>query len=88
MEAAEFESLSKKVEHAVSLIEALKQERDGLKAELLSVRERAESLHNELSVKTGELEHLQLELNRKSENISLAGEHVRDLVSRLEAALA
>jgi uncharacterized coiled-coil DUF342 family protein len=88
MEAAEFESLSKKVEHAVSLIETLKQERDGLKAELRGAQERAESLHEELSVKNGELENLRQELSRKSENISQAGEHVRNLVSRLEAALA
>jgi len=60
METGEFDSLSKKVEQAVSLIEDLKRERDGLKAELRSVQERTAQV----------------------------GEHVRDLVSRLEAALA
>jgi uncharacterized coiled-coil DUF342 family protein len=88
MEAGEFESLSSKVEHAVSLIEDLKRERDGLKAELRGAQERAESLHHDLSAKSGELESVKQELNRKAENISMAGERVRDLVSRLEAALA
>ena len=60
MEMAEFESLSKKVEQAVSLIEELRRERDSLKAELRSVQERTAQV----------------------------GEHVRDLVSRLESALA
>ena len=74
MEAGEFESLSKKVEQAVSLIEDLKRERDDLKVELAG--------------KSEEIDALRLELNRKTENMSRAGEHVRDLVSRLEAALA
>ena len=74
MEAGEFESLSKKVEQAVSLIEDLKRERDHLRVELAG--------------KSEEIDALRLELNRKTENISRAGEHVRDLVSRLEAALA
>jgi chromosome segregation ATPase len=74
MEAGEFESLSKKVEQAVSLIEDLKRERDDLKVELAG--------------KSGEIDALRQELNRKTENMSRAGEHVRDLVSRLEAALA
>lgn len=74
MEAGEFESLSKKVEQAVSLIEDLKRERDDLKMELAG--------------KSEEIDALRLELNRKTENISRAGEHMRDLVSRLEAALA
>ena len=74
MEAEEFESLSKKVEQAVSLIEDLKRERDDLKVELAG--------------KSEEIDALRLELNRKTENMSRAGEYVRDLVSRLEAALA
>ena len=74
MEAGEFEFLTKKVEQAVSLIEDLKQERDGLKVELAGKNEEIGALRQELS--------------RKAENISMAGERVRDLVSRLEAALA
>jgi hypothetical protein len=42
----------------------------------------------ELAGKSEEIDALRLELNRKTENMSRAGEHVRDLVSRLEAALA
>ena len=56
----EFESLSKKIEEAVSLIEELKSERDALRREL----------------------------SQKSENMAQAGDRVRDLVSRLETALA
>ena len=39
MDAGEFESLAQKVEQAVSLIEDLKRERDGLRSELQGVRE-------------------------------------------------
>ncbi len=60
MEMSEFESLSKKVEQAVALIEDLKRERDALREEL----------------------------SQRSENLSKAGDRVRDLVSRLETALA
>ena len=60
METGEFESLSKKVEQAVSLIEDLRRERDSLKAELRTAQERKTQV----------------------------GEQVRDLVSRLESALA
>lgn len=60
METGEFETLSKKVEQAVVLIEELKRERDALKQELA----------------------------QKSENMVQAGDRVRDLVLRLEAALA
>ena len=67
METGEFESLVKKVEQAVSLIEELKRERGELQSELQGLRE---------------------ELNRKSESMSQAGNRVRDLVSRLETALA
>ncbi len=67
MDTGEFESLAKKVEQAVTLIEDLKRERDGLKSELHGLRE---------------------ELNRKSDSMSQAGDRVRDLVSRLELALA
>ena len=56
----EFESLSKKIEETVSLIEELKSERDALRREL----------------------------SQKSENMAQAGDRVRDLVSRLETALA
>jgi len=87
MESGEFESLSKKVELAVSVIGQLKSERDSLSVELKSFREQAQSLKTELVEKTGELETLRKELARKSENISQASEHVRNLVSPLEAAL-
>ena len=67
MDAGEFESLAKKVEQAVSLIEDLKREREKLQSEMQGLRE---------------------ELDRKSESMSQAGNRVRDLVSRLETALA
>ena len=67
MDAGEFESLAKKVEQAVSLIEDLKREREKLQSEMQGLRE---------------------ELDRKSESMSQAGNRVRDLVSRLDTALA
>jgi FtsZ-binding cell division protein ZapB len=74
VETGEFETLAKKVELAASLIESLKRECEELKSELHGALERAGKLEKDLS--------------SKSENISVAGERIRGLVSRLEAALA
>ncbi len=88
METGEFEALAGKVDQAVGLIEDLKRERDALKTELHSALERAGHLEKELTERHEETEGLRRELGQKSENISLAGERIRGLVSRLEAALA
>ncbi len=98
MEAAVFEALAQKVEQAVSRIESLKQERDGLLTDLSGVREeleaatqRAAGLQGEftekLSEKDAEIESLRAELNQRSENLTQAGDRVRELVSRLDAVL-
>jgi predicted nucleic acid-binding Zn-ribbon protein len=49
---------------------------------------RIESLKQELSGKDAEIERLRGELDSRTENLSQAGERVRELVSRLDAALA
>ncbi len=87
MDNKEFESLSHKVEQAVSLIGVLKQERDELKTELHTALEKAGTLEKELAEKELELNSIQLELGKKAENMSMAGERIRSLVSRLEVAL-
>jgi chromosome segregation ATPase len=94
MEAAAFEALAQKVELAVSRIESLKQERDGLLTDLNGAREQLESvtaraagLEGELSGKDAEIESLRNELNQRSENLTQAGDRVRELVSRLDAVL-
>jgi predicted nucleic acid-binding Zn-ribbon protein len=48
---------------------------------------RIESLKQELSGKDAEIEKLRGELDARSENLSQAGDRVRELVTRLEAAL-
>jgi predicted nucleic acid-binding Zn-ribbon protein len=48
---------------------------------------RIESLKQELSGKDAEIEKLRGELDARSENLSQAGDRVRALVTRLEAAL-
>ena len=88
MEIGEFESLARKVEQAVSLIGELKRERDGLKTELHGALEKAGHLERELTERNEETQGLRRELGQKSENMSVAGERIRDLVSRLETALA
>jgi predicted nucleic acid-binding Zn-ribbon protein len=48
---------------------------------------RIESLKQELAAKDAEIEGLRGELSSRTENMSQAGDRVRELVSRLEAAL-
>jgi predicted nucleic acid-binding Zn-ribbon protein len=48
---------------------------------------RIESLKQELSGKDAEIARLRGELDARSENLSQAGDRVRELVTRLEAAL-
>ena len=55
--------------------------------QLGAAQERTAHLEQELSGKGGEIETLRNDLNQRSENMSQAGDRVRDLVSRLEAAL-
>lgn len=55
------------------------------KVELAVIR--IETLKQELSGKDAEIERLRGELDARSENLSQAGDRVRELVSRLEAAL-
>jgi predicted nucleic acid-binding Zn-ribbon protein len=48
---------------------------------------RIESLKQELASRDAEIEGLRGELNSRTENMSQAGDRVRELVTRLEAAL-
>jgi hypothetical protein len=50
--------------------------------------ERAGTLEKELAERSEETRELRLELGQKSENMSMAGARIRDLVTRLDAALA
>ena len=88
MEIGEFESLSRKVEQAVALIAALKREKEELTSELHAALERAGNLERHAAERAEEADGLRRELGLKSENMSVAGERIRDLVSRLDEALA
>jgi FtsZ-binding cell division protein ZapB len=88
MDFSQFDALAKKVEHAVATIDGLKQEREHLQSELHQSLERAGNLEKLLSEKEMELAELRNDVNSKSENINLVGERIRDLVGRLDTALA
>lgn len=88
MDFSQFDALATKVEHAVSTIDGLKQERERLQSELHKTLERAGSLEKLLAEKDEELSMLRSEINDKSDNINLVGERIRDLVGRLDTALA
>ena len=88
MDIAEFEALGKKVELAVNIISELKQEKENLKKDLQAALEMNKELEVQLIEKEKDLENMKGELDHKSDNIHQAGERVRDMVSRLEAALA
>lgn len=94
MDVAAFEALAAKVETAVTRIESLKQELASRESELETLRgqlaetgSRVESLEQAVEAKDGEIEALKADLSQRSENLTQAGDRVRDLVSRLDAAL-
>lgn len=88
MDFSQFEALAQKVEHAVAVIEELKREREGVKTELHAALEKAGNLEKLLAQKDEELLGLRSELDAKADNINLVGEKIRDMVVRLESALA
>jgi len=88
MDFSQFEALAQKVEHAVSIIDELRRERDALKSELHSSLEKAGNLEKLVAQKEEELNGLRSDLNLKSDNINRVGEKIRDMVVRLESALA
>jgi chromosome segregation ATPase len=88
MDFSQFDALAQKVEHAVSVIEDLKRDRDEVKSELHAALEKAGNLEKIVAQKEEELQGLRSELNAKADNISLVGEKIRDMVVRLESALA
>jgi len=88
MDFSQFDALAQKVENAVSIIEDLKRERDGLKSELHTALEKAGNLEKSIAHKEEELQGLRNELNLKADNINMVGEKIRDMVVRLETALA
>ena len=88
MDFGQFDALAQKVERALTIIEEMKREREDLKAQLHSALERAGNAEKALAERDDELGALRNELNLKSDNIHMAGERIRDMVSRLETALA
>ena len=88
MDFSQFDALSDKVERAVSIIDGLKREREHLQSELHSALEKAGNLEKLVSEKDEELAVLRNDVNSKSDNINLVGERIRDLVGRLDTALA
>ena len=88
MATGEFETLAKKVEQAVAKIEELRHSRDGLQSELHKALEHAGNLEKEMAARNEEIAELRRDLEQKSENMSMAGERIRGLVTRLEEALA
>ena len=88
MSTGEFETLAKKVELTVVRLEELKRSREELKSELHAALERAGNLEKDLAGRREEISELRRELDLKAENISMAGERIRGLVTRLDEALA
>jgi FtsZ-binding cell division protein ZapB len=88
MDFSQFDALTDKVERAVATIDGLKQERNHLQSELHAALERAGNLEKLVSERDEELAVLREEVNSKSDNINLVGERIRDLVGRLDTALA
>jgi FtsZ-binding cell division protein ZapB len=88
MDFSQFDALASKVEYAVSTIDGLKREREHLQTELHTALEKAGNLEKLVAQKDEELAALRNEINSKSDNINLVGERIRDLVGRLDTALA
>lgn len=88
MDFTQFDALAQKVERALTIIEEMKREREDLKTQLHLALEKAGNAEKAVAEREEELSALRNELNLKSDNINMAGERIRDMVSRLETALA
>ncbi len=88
MDFSQFDALATKVEHAVGIIDGLKREKEALQAELHNSLEKAGNLEKLVAQRDEELNELRNELNSKSDNINMVGERIRDMVVRLDTALA
>lgn len=88
MDFSQFDALAKKVESALAIIEELKREKEAIRTELHISMEKSGSLEKQLVQKEEELESIRHDLSSKSDNINLVGERIRDMVSRLDTALA
>lgn len=88
MDFTQFETLAQKVEHAVGLIDELKREREHLQSELHNALEKAGHFERIVAERDEELSRIRGDLDEKSENINMAGERIRTMMNRLEAALA
>lgn len=88
MDLSQFDALAQKVELAVSVIEDLKRQQEALKAELHNSLEKAGNLEKLVAERDEELANLRNDLSDKSDNLNMAGEKIRDMVNRLESALA
>jgi peptidoglycan hydrolase CwlO-like protein len=88
MDFSQFDALATKVEHAVSIIDELKREREQLQAELHNSLEKAGNLEKLVAQKDEELDALRNDITSKSDNINLVGERIRGMVERLDTALA
>jgi predicted nucleic acid-binding Zn-ribbon protein len=88
MDFSQFETLAQKVEHAVGLIDELKREREHLQSELHTALEKAGHFERLVVERDEEIARMRGDLEAKSENINMAGERIRTMMSRLESALA
>lgn len=88
MDFSQFDALATKVEHAVGIIEGLKREKEALQSEIHSSLEKAGNLEKVLAERDEEISLLKNEINNKSDNMNLVGERIRDIVGRLDTALA
>jgi len=88
MDFSQFDALATKVEHAVSIIDSLKKEKEAMQTELHATLEKSGHLEKILAERDEEISLLKNDLNNKSDNINLVGEKIRDIVGRLDTALA
>lgn len=88
MDFSQFDALATKVTHAVEIIEGLKREKESLQSEVHMVLEKSGNLEKTLAERDEEISLLKNEINNKSDNMNLVGERIRDIVGRLDTALA
>ncbi len=88
MDFSQFDGLAKKVEAAIGIIDGLKNEKLALQTELHAALEKAGNLEKHLSEREAEIATMRSELDSKADNIHSVEDRIREMVGRLDTALA
>ncbi len=88
MDFSQFDGLAKKVETAIGIIDGLKNEKTALQTELHAALEKSGNLEKHWAEREEEIATMRSDLDSKADNINSVEDRIREMVGRLDTALA